>query len=372
MTDRTPLRVDDGEVLVYRLFDVADAVDLHRAEAAAAAPKSRVRLANVQSATALELPRPPLHLGLGRRTLPVAGGAREAEATARVFDYGVISICYRLRIPPGTSLDELVPLAEALFVEPAPELDAEARREAEALGAALSPALERPHSWEGLESYQVFLVRRFAGGPLTAAEVLAGAPVPELVLGETSPIPLSNAERQDVLTQNYSYLADDLAVVHWNCAFLSEPSGVEDIPDLLELATAQLLELRYYDALLDRELHRIYDLLETRRSRLRDVLTPRYRALQRSTAALLLELSEMIERLENAVKIVGDLYLARVYQGAVRRFRLPAWQETVLRKQRLVAEVNDLVGDAADTSRGEWLEIAVIVLIAFEIVAALR
>ena len=33
----------------------------------------------------------------------------------------------------------------------------------------------------------------------------------------------------------------------------------------------------------------------------------------------------------------------------VRRFRLPAWQETVLRKQRLLAEVNDLIGDAVSS-----------------------
>ncbi len=369
MTDRTPLQVEDGEVLVYRLFDVADAVDLHRAETAAAAPTSRLRLANAPSATALELPRPPLQLGLGRRTLTVGGAAREAEVTARIFDYGVVSICYRLRIPEGTTLADLIPLAEAL-VEPTPTLDADARREAEALELALLPALERPHSWEGLESYQVFLVRRFVGGPIGAADLLGGAPIPELVLGETSAIPLSHAERQDVLSHHYSYLADDLAVVHWNCAFVSEPSGVEDIPDLLELATAQLLELRYYDALLDRELHTIYDAMEARTNRLLNVLTQRYRKLQRRTAALLLELSEMVERLENAVKIVGDLYLARVWQGAVRRFRLPAWQETVLRKQRLVAEVNDLVGDAADTSRAEWLEIAIIGLITYEIVAA--
>ncbi len=366
------MRVEDGEVLVYRLFDVADAVDLHRAEVAAGAPKSRLRLSGVQSATAVEFPRPPLHLGLGRRPLPLASGAREAEVNARVFDYGVVSICYRLRIDPGTPLNELIPLAEELFVEPGPALDAEARREAEAITAALGPVLERPHSWEGLESYQVFFVRRFADGPISAADLLEGAPIPELVLGETSATPLSAAERQDVLAQHHSYLADDLAVVHWNCAFVSEPSGVEDIPDLLELATAQLLELRYYDALLDRELHRIYDEIEARGSGLLNILTPRYRRLQRRTAALLLELSEMIERLENAVKIVGDLYLARLYQGAVRRFRLPAWQETVLRKQRLVAEVNELIGDVADTSRAEWLEIAIILLIAFEIVAALR
>ena len=38
----------------------------------------------------------------------------------------------------------------------------------------------------------------------------------------------------------------------------------------------------------------------------------------------------------------------------------------------LAGVVPDLIGDAADTSRAEWLEIAVIVLIAVEIVAALR
>ena len=70
------------------------------------------------------------------------------------------------------------------------------------------------------------------------------------------------------------------------------------------------------------------------------------------------------------MKIVGDFYLARIYQAAVRRFRLASWQETVLRKQKLVAEVNDLTGDTADTSRGELLEIVVILLITWEVVAA--
>ena len=141
---------------------------------------------------------------------------------------------------------------------------------------------------------------------------------------------------------------------------------------LLEFATAHLLELRYYDALLDRELHAIYDEIEAGGSPVRNILTFRYRKLQRRVTGLLFEISEMIERLENAVKIVGDFYLARLYLAAVRRFRLPAWQETVLRKQKLVADVNDLTGDAADTSRAELLELAIILLIVFEIVAALR
>jgi hypothetical protein len=363
-------RVADGAVLVYRLFDVADAVDLARAEAAVAAPTSRLKLEGAQSGSALEFPRPPLHLRLGPRDVPLSSGTRRATASAHVFDYGVVSIRYELPIAPGTALGELVPLAEELFVEPTPELDAAARREGEELARALGGALERPHAWEGLESYQIFFVRRFEEGAVRAGDLLASAPIPELLLGETSRTPLSRAEREEILTHHFTYLEDDLAVLHWNSALVVEPSGVDDIPDLLEFATAHLLELRYYDALLDRELHRIYDEIEAGGSPVANVFTRRYRRLQRETAALLLELSEMIERLENAVKIVGDFYLARLYQSAVRRFRLPAWQETVLRKQKLVADVNDLTGDAADTSRAELLEVAIILLILFEIVAA--
>jgi hypothetical protein len=364
------LRVAEGAVLVYRLFDVADAIDLGAAEKAVSAPASRLRLEGAQSGSALEFPRPPLHLRLGAREVPLSSGARRAEARAHVFDYGVVSIRYELPIPPGTPLAELVPLAEELFVDPTPALDRAARREAEELARALGAALERPHEWEGLESYQVFFVRRFEGGACRAADLLASAPIPELLLGETSETALSRAERDDVLLHHFTYLEDDLAVLHWNSALVVEPSGVEDIPDLLELATAHLLELRYYDALLDRELHRIYDEIEAGGSPVANIFIRRYRKLQRETAGLLVELSEMIERLENAVKIVGDFYLARVYLSAVRRFRLPAWQETVLRKQKLVADVNDLIGHAADTSRMELLELAIIFLILWEIVAA--
>jgi hypothetical protein len=369
-------RIADGTVHVYRLFDVADAIDLQAAEraieASMAAPKSRLRLESAQSASAVELPRPPLHVSLGAREIPVARWPRAAEASAHVFDYGVLSILYKLPIPPGTPLDALVPLAEEIVVEPTPALDQAARAEAEELARALGASLERPHRWEGAETYQVFLVRRFEDGPLRAQDLLSQAPIAELILGETSAVRLSAAEREEVLSHHHTYLEDDLAVVHWNSALVVEPSGVEDVPDLLEFATAHLLELRYYDALLDRELQLIYDEIERGGSPIANIFTRRYRALQRRTAALLLELSEMIERLENAVKIVGDFYLARVYQRAVRRFRLPAWQETVLRKQRLLAEVNDLIGDAADTSRSELLEIAIILLILFEIVAAFR
>lgn len=363
-------RVADGEIWIYRLFDVAYAIDLTAADRRGAPPATRLAMEGPQSASALEFPRAPLYVALGPREVPLRSGGRTAHASAHVFDYGVVSVRYRVPIPAGTSLEALIPLAEELLEGPTTALDDLARQHAQEVAASLGEALEKPFTWQGLESYHVFFVRRFEGGGTTAARLLSEAPIPALLLGETSPVRLSDAERQDVLSNQFSYLENDLTVIHWNSALVVEPSGVEDVPDLLEFATAHLLELRYYDDLLDRELHRIYDQLETGRDTFMNVLTRKYRRLQRYTAALLLDLSETIERLENAVKIVGDFYLARVYQSAVRRFRLAAWQETVLRKQKLVAEVNDLTGDTADTSRGELLEIVVILLITWEVVAA--
>ncbi len=362
-------RVAEGRVHVYRLFDLGEAIDLARAEQVLSAPRSRLRLEASQSMTALEIPHPPLQVALGERTLPLASGPRQAEASAHLFEFGVASIVYRLPIPPGTDLAELVPLAEELVAQPTPGLDAAARAEADELGRAIAPAVEKPHVWEGLETYQLFFVRRLEGAA-TSQETLARAPIAELLLGETSATRLSHAERTDVLQHAFSYLEDDLAVVDWNSAFLLEPSGVGDIPDLLEFATAHLLELRYYDALLDRELGAIYREIDARRAG-PSVFTRRYMKLQRRTAALLLEISEMAEHLENAVKIIGDFYLARLYQSAVRRFRLPAWKESVLRKQELLAGVNALLGGAADTRRGELLEVTIILLILWEILYAL-
>ncbi len=360
-----PLRVQDGSVRIYRILDVADGIDLARAEALASAPKSRVRLANPRSA--IEIPHPPLRLGLGPRDVRVAGEPRRMDVQVSLFDYGVASFLFELPMVPGATIEELVPLAEALLERPTPELDGLARTLAGELSAALAPAILRPHDWEGIETYTVFFVRAF-DRRVTGNELLERAPIDRLLLGETDPIPLSGGERADVLKHRFAYLETDLAVVDWNSAFVHEPSGSTDVPDLLELATAQLLELRWYDAFLDRELAAIRG--EVERAGNAGLFTRRYNRLMRRTAALLVDMSEMVERVENAVKIVGDFYLARLYQAALRRFRLQAWQESVLRKHRMLSEVNRILSDGADTRRAELLEFTIIVLIAWEILWA--
>ena len=272
---------------------------------------------------------PPLDVPLGPAhvNLPSPFGSLETSVTARLYDYGAISLRFDIPVAAGTDVEDLIPLCDHLY--DAPELDVSGRVLLETFLPEIAPAIEGAHSWRGVETYTVIYIRRFRGGP-TPHEILAAPVLVRLLLGERSPTPpLSELERTDVLQHAQSYYADDLVVVNWNSAFVLEPSGSRAIPDILEFANSQLLELRYYDDSLDAELGRIYDdFAQARRNPLGLLWSP-YNKLARNVLRRIIEVTEFTERVDNALKVVGDFYVARVYQGALRRLRIAAWQQSV-------------------------------------------
>src|SRR5262249_12392379 len=244
---------------------------------------------------------------LGRRVLALPEGKFEVEARARLFDHGAASIVLSVPVPAGTSLDALTPTADRLY--DGPEVDALALELVEGLRRAVAPAMDNPHLWEQVETYSVVFVESLRGSP-PVEDLVRRADLARLLLGETAVPELSEAERADVTRRHFSYSVNDLVVVDWNAAFVYEPSGSSDIPDVLEIANAELLELRYYDDLLDRRLARVNETLKRHRRRLGSIFfrSP-YPALARQVQVMLLEMSEFIERVENSLRIVGDIYL---------------------------------------------------------------
>ncbi len=366
------LTVHKGAFLAYRLFEVADEVDLARAEQLLLGEAARTRPRRERS-EALEIPNPPLAVSLGRRTLSLAGRERQLELSARLFDFGVVSLLFTAALEAPVELGSLVALSDELADSPA--LVELGRREVDLLMGRLDPAARRPHRWEGHETYTVLFLEELRGekGPALATDLLRDSQlVVRLLVGEQSTLPLSAAERHDVLRRRFSYQKRDLAVIDWNSALVLEPSGSRDVPDLLEFATAQLLELRYYDALLDRELARIYGEISTRRFGLFSLFGGRYSQLSREMTRLVVEVAEFAERIENAVKVVGDFYLARVYHGAVLRFRLPVWQAALDRKQELLVQTAGVLKQDLDTRRTLSLDLLIALLILGELLLVLK
>ena len=63
----------------------------------------------------------------------------------------------------------------------------------------------------------------------------------------------------------------------------------------------------------------------------------------RQVRELELEATSLFERADNALKLIGDQYLSRVYAMASARFHLVEWQQSIRGKLDTVGDVYDLL-----------------------------
>jgi hypothetical protein len=138
---------------------------------------------------------------------------------------------------------------------------------------------------------------------------------------------------------------------------------------VLELSVAELLELRDLDDRLDRGIEAAYALLTRRRTWLASLHT---RADDLAIVSQLqADAAVLFEGADNALKLLGDQYLARLYKVVSERFHLPQWDAAIERKLRVLDGIYEKLTQGAATRRFEVLEVVVIVLIAVEVVAAM-
>ena len=138
---------------------------------------------------------------------------------------------------------------------------------------------------------------------------------------------------------------------------------------VIEFANTQLLEMRFLDQQLDNALDQEYDTLARRRGRFA-LMGQRGPDLRR-IAQLQLDGAILFEQVTNALKLVGEQYLARVYTLVSRRFHLAEWDASITRKLQTIDGIYAKLTDRAASRRTEVLEWIIIALIALEIVLSL-
>ena len=216
-----------------------------------------------------------------------------------------------------------------------------------------------------IEDYFIVEVDRFAE-PIDAETLLDdhAAELACLLLGERKP--LAPGETEEALRRRFSYHEDDLTIVQWDTAFVYDRSeSARAIEDILEFANSQLLELRTYDALLDRELDVIYKMQPGPPRSLRG----RREAEQAATLRyLIVDVLELMDRSSNALKVVGDAYYARIYRAAATRLGLSDWQRQIDTKLASVGEMYRFFSDESRSRRDQFIEMTIVVLVAVEVV----
>ncbi len=359
-----------GAAIVYRLYDVGYEIALDRAlDLLASSAPARVRPVRGE-AQAIQTPNPPITVLLGGETVAVQGRRQEVELSARIFDFGVVSLRVRVPTPGELTWEEFTAFGNALDADVDTELAALCEQHLRLLTDRIRPAIERPSLAPVTEEYVVYRVSRLVGphGETIPTDALGDVDVVPLLLNERRP--LSADARRELLPHRFSYYADDLAILTWDNALVVEPvEGDTDVQYMLEFANAQLLELRYYDAVLDAELPKMYDRVSLARSRVR--LTRRFGPLLADLQRQVADSTELVERVENSLKVTDDVYLARVYSAALDIFRGRAWRTGIDRKIAIIRETYAMLNAEAQAWRAEALELAIVILIVAELVLAL-
>lgn len=357
--------IEKGSVLVYRLFDIAEEINIPKAEACLQDIKGRENFKVPKFIDrGLIVKSRPVAFGLDPIDLQLECGTYRVEVLGKIREYGVLSLIYQIHLAPGTSWDALLALAADL--EEGSEIDQLALQHSQTISERLKVALKTPTTWPVFEDYIIYFIEKFSDG-ISAKNLLEKGDVPALLLSEDDTV-IAKKTRESVTEHIYQYGETDMAIVEWNSALVVEPNGVRDVPDIIEFALTHLLEMRFYDDLLDSRLSKLYDDIEKSKN---SVLRAPFAQVYQDASSRYIEFSEFIERVENSLKVVGDFYLATVYRAATRKFRLADWQQNITRKMNLLAQVSSLLQGEVNMRRSHWLEITIILLIAFEIVSAL-
>lgn len=378
MPDAT-LHIAEGQVLALFVFDVGLAIDIDAAQAALArgvlgateVGREQIKhpIGTRRTPEYFEFRAAPLRIDMQSPPIAVGPARTSSLVECTLYDFGAVTIVYRIDIAGDAAA--LLPLADELYENV--DLLTDARAHVERLCSLIGAAVSRPTLARVVEDYVIYHVRRATldhGGPpgggwdqwppavrATLARVL-----------RAEPLPLSAEEEADALASVVRYGESDAVVVDWNAAIIFQDHA-EDVISVLEFANVELLELRFLDDRLDEMLDRSYERVvrrpETGRLRL---LPGADREEARRLAALQMDSALLFENVNNALKLLGDQYLARVYQVAARRFHLPEWDSAILRKISTVRDLYDKLNDERATRRMEFLEWIIIILIAVSIV----
>lgn len=360
----TPLQILQGQALAFFAFDIGYEVDLARLgqllPAQPIQPLSRTK----QTPTHLQYAKPPRIVPLGETTL-LPGPPGQVQAT--IFDFGAISISFRWPLHGETprTLDTLPAASKALFDS---GLEQEAWRMAKELMQRIQPAITRPALSQLLEDYYVFVVEK-TDRPILASDLLQehSATLAQILRFETEP--LSAEQQRDALAKTISYYPNDLALIDWNAAFLLDTDGADTL-NVLELMNVELLEARYMDAELDQRIEAYQAQAQTPTSWTWPLFNP-HRQTTRELAELRIEAALLSERVENALKLIGDPYLARIHTAAGERLHLGTWDDAISRKLDIIGNLYQWLTDRISTTQAQTLEIIIILLIAIEIVLIL-
>jgi hypothetical protein len=352
-----------GSVWILWMYDVCEEINLETLRKILGVQARREPSFRHPSPEYVRFERPPVVQRLD--PIVLESGSR-LEGELNYYEYGVVSI--KLEMPFETDWPRLIDLSCRWMTTP--ELETQAAQTARRCLEKARAALIEPHENWLSEDYYIIHLKDSSEPALTADGLIAehGNEIARIVRGEQAE--LSPGETEEILGSRLSYYPDDLLVVGWTAAFIQDTA--EDAAptiQLLEYANTQLLEFRYYDAVLSQLLKGVYRSLEKKGGFL-----TRWRLASQAQHLnkIRLDIRELTERVDTSIKFLSDMFSARLYRLAAAKVGVEDYRRLVDGKLHTAGELYEFMMDQFHQSRGFFLEMVVVIILIIELIFLFR
>jgi hypothetical protein len=358
------IKIQKGRILIYRVYDIGEEVDLEKTEkllSETPTARAKFRLKKINK-NAVIVANEPLVVALGPCSFSFGNEIYSFELSAKIWEFGAFSLTYEWTIPEGTSFDQL--RTKAIIIHDEDEIDVHARLKARELASQIQSSMGKLSEWEMNEDYLLYFIEKFEIPLEEASSILENENIAALILLEDN-LELAPQIAERIYESKLQYYKNDMTIIDWNSGLIIEPSGSMDIPDVIEYALSQLLEMRYYDDLLDKKLRQIYSAIELKEM---SIFSGRYTELALDAGQKYIEIAEIVESVENSLKVIGDMYHAVVFRTASKKFRFSDWQSSIDNKLENLVDICKLLLDNINSRRSQLMELIVIFLIGIELI----
>lgn len=354
------LNINSGKIIVYRLYDVAYEIDLIKVEEKLKRESKRLKIQKKPFSKAFEFVNPPVTFQLKSIKKNIGNRIFDVSVYSKVYDYGVISISLEIPVKE-ISITDLEILAVQL--EEDEDIITETKEQLEYVTSILKDTFSGFNISNFEEDYTIFYIESLSQD-LSIDELINRYDLSRLLLYETTP--LSPSIKDELISSRFSYYINDGVILNWDNALIIEPSGSMDIPDILEFANSQLLELRYYDSIADKELNHIYDSISAKGAlsiwKIKD-----YERFAARIMKTITELTEITEKIDSSLKVTQDVYYARIYRAILKLLMVKDWEMAIKKKLDIATNVCDMLYREISNKRLEVLEFVIVILIAVDI-----
>lgn len=357
-----------GSIRIFVFFDVGEAFELD---------KLRTLLDPRGKPTQPDFPRrtpeyvrfenPPITESSEPLTLP---SGEAVVCSIKYYEYAIVEV--QLEVPFKGNWDTL--MAQTARWMDAPDIEPESRAVVTRHLQKVSTAIIKPREEWLEENYLVVDLHQVddeTGTPVTADRILGihGEQIGQLLRGEQAPLARSTNDR--VLQGSLSYYATDLLVVGFNAALVYDrPEEAARTIQILEYARMQLLEFRYYDNFMTRVLADVYNNLDRKQNVLLSRWTLPREANRLNTIRL--DVMELTERVDNAIKFVSDSFYALAYRTAATRAGVPEYRDLVEQKLATAGELYNFMMAQFNEARLFLLEAAIAILCFLDVLLLFR